>query len=191
MKKAALLLASLFLGYQSFALVHSLSDLTWNSWWLTLLMPVLLNLFVTGTFAFAGFALPTHRLLPEAYYHVRSPKQLLRWCQRLGVEQFRQFLLATFWRDRKQQAKYFDGTIAGVGHLDQESRKSEFGHLLPLLIISGVVVYLFVLGAVVPALVTLVINVIFNFYPILLQRHHRMRIQRMMDIHQRRAQRKP
>lgn len=55
--------------------------------------------------------------------------------------------------------------------------KSEFGHLIPFLILSIVSIYLLMVGLSKLAVFTLLINVIGNFYPIILQRHHRMRIQ--------------
>lgn len=55
--------------------------------------------------------------------------------------------------------------------------KSEFGHLIPFIIISFVSSYLILIDLVKLILFTLLINLIGNLYPIILQRHHRMRIQ--------------
>ena len=104
------------------------------------------GLFVTGVAAFLGFAWPTQRLLPDAYYAIRDPGRLRRAYRGLGVEYFRRFLLATFWRSPAQRAKYFSGTRASLPRLLEMSRKSEFGHLVPGVVCAGAAVVLAVLG---------------------------------------------
>lgn len=142
---------------------------------------VFLNLCITGIFAFAGFALPTERLFPNSYYHVYKPKLLKKICKLMNIDAFRAFLLATVWRNRDQQKKYFDGTKSGIDNLIVQSKKSEFGHLIPFILILLLSAYVLYLGKWKIALTTTLINVIFNLYPIFLQRHHRMRIQRLAD----------
>ena len=184
-KKFIFLLAAVFLAYQSWRMIINLPAIPFEVLWLDALIAVLLNLFVTGTFAFAGFALPTQRLLPDAYYRVRRPKLLKSVYRRLGVDAFRRFLLATFWRKRTNQKRYFNGRADGLSELDRQSRKSEFGHLFPFLLLVGLCVFLLDLDRPHAAAITLLINVLFNFYPILLQRHHRMRIQPLADRYRR------
>lgn len=86
-------------------------------------------------------------------------------------------LLATFWKDQKQRQKYFDGSKNGIENLRIQSMKSEFGHLIPLVIISLVIIYLMLIGKIILGVMTLFWNILGNLYPIILQRYHRMRIQ--------------
>ena len=175
-KRLLLTLASAFLAYQSYGLwafaktVPTLSPPAQAGYALAL------ALFVTGVFAFAGFAWPTHRLLPDAYYAIRRPGRLRRAYRALGVEHFRRFLLATFWRSDAQRAKYFSGTRAGLGQLDTMSRKSEFGHLAPLVVLAVAAEVLIDSGAAWAAATLTVANLLGNGYPILLQRDHRRRL---------------
>ena len=136
-----------------------------------------INLFITGIFAFSGFAFPTQKLLPNSYYQIHHPKTLKKIYESLRVHMFRQILLATIWKSQKQRKKYFNGKENGIPNLEEQSRKSEFGHLIPFIIIGFVAFYLFVIGLTKIGLISLLINLIGNFYPIILQRHHRMRIQ--------------
>lgn len=136
-----------------------------------------MNLFVAGIFAFSGFAFPTQKILPISYYIIYHPKKLKRLYKLLRVNLFRQFILATLWKSQKQRKKYFNGTENGISNLTEQSMKSEFGHLIPFIIISFVSSYLILIDLVKLILFTLLINLIGNLYPIILQRHHRMRIQ--------------
>lgn len=176
-KNLLLTISSVFLIWQSYKLLLFLSIFRPSSWPLIILFAWLINLFVTGVFAFAGLAYPTQRLLPYSYYHISQPRRLSSICKFLRVDLFRGFLLATFWRSKEQRIKHFDGTKAGISNLQIQSKKSEIGHLLPFLILVALSVFWIATGKIKLGFTTLVINFIGNFYPILLQRHHRMRIQ--------------
>ena len=178
-KRALLTLASAFLLYQSIRLTPQFPNVAGAGWPLTLLIGWGYGLFVTGIFAFAGFAYPTQRLLPAAYYRVRRPDVLRRWYRRLGVSWFRGALLATLWRGKEQSGRYFNGRRDDLHHLRVQSEKSEFGHLLPLIVVTGVAVWLLARGAVRLAVVMQAVNVVGNFYPIVLQRYHRQRLDRI------------
>lgn len=58
--------------------------------------------------------MPTERLLPQAYYAVRNPRQLLWWFRTFRVELFRKFLLVTLWRNKQKGKEYFDGTTGVI-----------------------------------------------------------------------------
>ena len=136
LKKIILPLASIFLLWQSYSLIAQIHHLETQNWGLLILIGWVINMFITGIFAFTGFAFPTERLLPESYYQVRKPKQVKKWFKIFGVEWFRKFLLATVWRSKAQQKRYFDGTREGFDNWIRQSKKSEFGHLLPFIIIN-------------------------------------------------------
>ena len=141
----------------------------------------LLNLYVLGVFAFAGFALPTQNLFPQKYYKINNGKSLKIWNKRLRMNYFRKFLLATVWRDKEAQRKYFDGTKTGLEKLITNSKKSEFGHLIPFFILNGLVIYILILGKLQLGFWTLFMNIFANLYPVLLQRDHRRRISVLSD----------
>jgi len=176
-KKTLLSVASIFLIWQSYDLLTHLDKLEINSWGLIIFIAWIINLYITGIFAFSGFAFPTQKLLPKSYYTIRHPEKLRRTYKLLRVDLFRKMLLATFWRNKKQRKKYFNGKEDGISNLVKQSMKSEFGHLLPFILIILLSFYLILSGALKLGLFALLINFIGNLYPIILQRHHRMRIQ--------------
>ncbi len=176
-KKLFLSIASLFLLMQSYKLLSSIDKLESNSWGFTIFIAWIINLFITGVFAFAGFAFPTQKLAPKKYYKIYHPKRLKQVYKVLQVDLFRKMLLATLWKSKAQRKKYFDGKKDGISNLETQSMKSEFGHLLPFILLCMVSIYLCNIGLYQLAIVCFLINWIGNFYPIILQRHHRMRIE--------------
>lgn len=95
----------------------------------------------------------------------------------LRVDVFRNLLLATLWRNQQQRKNYFDGTKEGIAALEENSKKSEFGHLIPFVLLNVLGIYLLVIGNIKLGVFCVFWNFVGNLYPILLQRHHRMRIQ--------------
>lgn len=178
-KKILLSIASIFLLVQSYSLLTNISKLEIDSWGMEVFLAWIINLFITGIFAFAGFAFPTQKILPNSYYKIHSPEILNNAYKLLGVDLFKKILLSTLWKNKSQRKKYFNGKRKGIVSLAEQSMKSEFGHLIPLIIISLLSIYLIVIGTGRLGAFTLLINLIGNLYPIILQRHHRMRIQRL------------
>ncbi len=173
---------SLFLAYRTYDLLRLLNFKapqecgTWENF----LNAAFLSAFVTGFFAFFGFAYPTSKLLPKNYYRIQSPEFLQIVYQMLAVEGFRKLLLIFFWGSSKNRKKYFNGTKAGISQFIYETHQSEFGHLMAGIAIATLSIPLALWGHWEVVLWLTIINVIGNFYPIILQRAHRIRIQRMV-----------
>ncbi len=140
---------------------------------------VLLNIFITGVFAFVGFAYPTNKILPNTYYSVRFPHFLQKFSKAIGMKYFRVALMKVFWGSAKNRKKYFNGTKQGIQNFDFQTRQSEFGHLASFVALLAVALYMFIKGHYLDGAVTSLINFVGNFYPILLQRLHRIQIERM------------
>jgi hypothetical protein len=178
-KRTLLTLASAFLIWQSYDLLIHIDGFQTDSWLGNLFLAWVISMFITGIFALAGFAHPTQRLLPKSYYEINQPQKLESTYKLLNVALFRKLLLATLWRNKKQRGQYFDGKRKGLNNLIENSQKSEFGHLIPFVILNFIAVYLITVGLVKLGIFVFFINVLGNFYPVILQRHHRMRIQRL------------
>lgn len=182
-KKVLFPLISIFLAYRSYELLKMIGTLepAELSFWIKLLLSFLLNLFATGIFAFAGFAYKTNKLLPESYYRINNKELVNKLSTFLKIEYFRKFLLVLFWGKRKNRQKYFDGTKSGLKHLDYQTRQSEFGHLSALVLIQLIVVMIFIKEHYLISFLTTMINFVLNFYPVLLQRKHRIQIERILN----------
>lgn len=180
LKKILFPLLSLFLAYRSFELMSALlGQNEWMSMELNILWAFLLNLFVTGVFAFTGFAYPTHKILPDVYYKIQNETLLKNWYKILGVKYFRIGLILAFWGSKKNRKKYFNGTKSGIQNFIYQTKQSEIGHLLAFVVLLMLSIILTIDQQLQLAAFTFIINFIGNFYPIVLQRHHRIRISRL------------
>ena len=140
---------------------------------------LMLNVSITGIFAFPGFVLPTSKILSASYCDIKRPALLRAVYKYMGVAAFRRTLMAAFWGKKRNRTKYFDGRKSGLANLAYQSRQSEFGHLGAFLVITGAAVVLLLNGHVELAGMTTRMNFVGNIYPLILQRHHRMRIDRL------------
>ena len=165
------------MAYLSVSLLNLIFDLKSTNVIINTIFAIFVNLCITGVFAFAGFALPTYRLLPDGFYNILNSKSVKMLYNRTKAEWFRDFLLATFWKNKNKQKQFFDGTRTHLMHLVNQTKSAEFGHLMPLMIIGFLSIVFAVQVDVYLGLATMLINIFFNFYPIVLQRHHRMRVQ--------------
>lgn len=181
-KKVLLSGFSLFLAYQTYKLFYLLLSQSINlNWVYAFFVACLINLFITGFWAFLGFAFPTHKLLTQTYYNQIHLKRVNRWYKVLKGDLFRLFLLATFWKSKKQRAKYFNGKISGIDEMIYQSKQAEFGHLAAFLLILISCILLGFKNYWNTLMISIIINVLFNFYPVLLQRYLRGRILKMKN----------
>ena len=180
MKKILFILLSIFLAYHSFEMIPKIIyQKGYDQFVPSFIFSWYLSLCITGVFAFAGFALPTQKLMPELYYKIRDRKKLFKYYKLLRVDVFIKLLIKFFYGKPKNKAAYFNGKRSGLDHFIANTKKSEFGHLIPFVIISILVTYFIIYGKYYFAFGLLFFNIIGNFYPIIVQRHHRARLVRM------------
>ncbi|WP_234369106.1 glycosyl-4,4'-diaponeurosporenoate acyltransferase CrtO family protein [Brumimicrobium mesophilum] len=140
----------------------------------------LITLFITGIFAFIGFAYPTNKLLPYRYYNIKNPVTLKKVSRTLGVKYFQILLMLAFWGSKKNRKKYFDGTKSGLKNFIYQTKQSEFGHFGAFIGIITISIILIFHGYYNIVIAMTIINIIGNLYPILLQRLHRERISKVI-----------
>lgn len=141
----------------------------------------MINLYATGVLAMLGFIFPTHKVLPNNFYKIQNTGFLTSVYKTLGVSYFRFLLLLFFWGNKKNRKKYFDGTRSGLMNFIYQSKQSEFGHLAAFCSIFLISIVPLLKGFwAIFGFITL-INFIGNFYPIILQRYHRIRIGKILD----------
>ena len=140
-----------------------------------------LSLTLTGIFAFVGFVFPTSRLLPKSYYEVESPLNWKRLAELMQLELFRKLLLIFFWGG-KNRKRFFNGKRDGLDGMLYETEQTEFGHFGGFILTIPFTVILVFRGFYLWALFLQFFNLFGNFYPILLQRTHRIQLQRIMRL---------
>ena len=182
-KKILYPLISLFLLYRSIELMRHLyySDPIDFRFGESVLIAFLITLFATGIFAFAGFAFPTSRLMPKNYWLPKNPNQLNSLFSIMGVNTYKSILVLLFWGRASNKKKYYNGTRKGLEDFNFQTKQSEFGHLCAFVIILFASLLLLIKGYYLLVFIMTVINIIANLYPIILQRHHRIRIYRLAE----------
>ena len=179
-QKCLLVSFSAFLIWQSIQLVCNIAEVTHATTLGDILaQAILLNLFITGIFL-VGYALPLHRLLPDSYYRSVGSKAFSSACSILKMEIFRKMLRLTFWGPRNNRKHFFNGRKSGLAQFEMNTRISESSHVLAFASITTVSFYLAAVANINLAIIATLINVVFNFYPAMLQRYHRSRLQIMM-----------
>lgn len=182
MKKLIFSLFSVFLGYRSYQIILALiakkaTDFNFPE---EFAISFMLTLFVTGIFAFPGFAIPTSKLLPNSYYQIKNPKRLNQIYHLLGVNYFRSLLLIFYYNKKKPRKKFFNSKRNGISKFSYQTKQSEFGHLGAFITISLCSIVLLVHNFYFMVLLIMLINTIGNLFPVVLQRYHRMRIDQLL-----------
>lgn len=179
-KRVFLIGLSCLMVYISYSLIDFTFKFKSDALTIDIFMAIFINICITEIFAFSGFALPTYQLLPKSYYVINNSRSLKNYYHNLKVNWFHTFLLGTFWKKQEQRKKFFNGKRSNLDHFIIETKKAEFGHLIPFILINLLAIVYIAMQLYFLAIFTVTINVIFNFYPIILQRYHRMRIQMVL-----------
>jgi hypothetical protein len=139
---------------------------------------VFINLFVTGFFTIV-YAFPAYRLFPDKYYRISNPGLLKSFCKIIRIDLFKALLLHTIWRKKQNRKYYFNGLRTGFENFERTTKEGEFAHSLGFCIVMILTIIIGLKTEVLFALMILFINVLFNFYPFILQRFHRMRLEEL------------
>jgi hypothetical protein len=140
-----------------------------------LLDAVFVNLFVTGIFTIA-YSFPAYRLLPAKYYSIQNPKLLKIIGQIIQIDLFKKLLIRTIWNKKQNKKYFFSGSRKGFDDLEITTMRSEFGHFCGFCIIMILTIVIGLKTNYSVAIMIFTGNILFNFYPFMLQRFHRLRL---------------
>jgi hypothetical protein len=125
--------------------------------------------------------------LTSSYYNEKAWEQRGKVYERFGVNFFRKLLVWIGWEKLNKKAKPVQKNTEALTHLYYETKKSEINHLIILFIVLGFNVFVAIQFGVLKSLWLLLLNVLLNLYPILLQRYNRPRIERAINLSKRRS----
>ena len=140
-----------------------------------LIQSILLDFYLLGIFSM-GFAWPIHRLFPDSYYEAVRSESFASVCASLRIKQFRKLLRLTIWRTWLSRRFFFDGTRSGLARYDQNTRRAEFIHTMAFAVILLASLHIGMSGDPLLAVAVFLVNVVWNFYPTILQRYQRSRL---------------
>lgn len=175
LKKTLHLIFSSFLVWQTYLLAEKLIFNHPDSIANKLLDAIFLNVFVTGIFTIV-YSFPIHKALPKRYYTIQNPALLKRIGQIIQIHLFKRLLTHTIWRKQQNKKHFFNGHRSGFADLEIATRKSEFGHFAGFCVVTLLTIVIWVKTHATVVIFIFVINLLFNFYPFMLQRFHRMRL---------------
>lgn len=181
-KKILFTVLAVFLVVQSFNLTKALWRVGGLSGVECLVWAFLLNLFVTGVFAFLSFVFPISKLFSTSFYSNVSASRIVWLYSLFRVKYFKRILMFFYWGRKKQRKDFFTGGKKGIMALDFKSKQAEIGHLLPFIVLLILSVVIFVQGKALLGVLILAINLLGNFYPVLMQRKLRLRLQFFENI---------
>lgn len=137
-----------------------------------------------------SFALVAHFILMAWVSSILGPRvqipdhgwlRVRHWESRvypaLGVRLFGKLLDISGWNRVVTRERGFDGTRAGLGELDQHTRRSEVAHSICLVVSAALSAGLLSTGAWHSAAWLTALGLLFHLYPALLQRLLRARLQ--------------
>jgi len=174
-KKILHSLFSAFLIWQTIMLVERLLDNQPTDFSSKFLDAIFINLFVTGIFTIV-YSFPAYRLLPLGYYKIKNPR-LLKMCGHIiQIDLFKKLLIRTIWNKKQNKKYFFSGLRNGFSDLEITTMKSEFGHFIGFVIVMILTVLIGIRDNLTLAIMILFVNIFFNFYPFMLQRFHRLKL---------------
>ena len=109
----------------------------------------------------------------SAYFEARPFERdgaIYRW---FGASLFRSLLRSSGWHRLTWGGRPLDGTLTSLRDFEYRSKGAELVHLLAMICVAGVTVYVGWRHSISGTLWLVPSNILFNVYPVLLQRHNR------------------
>jgi hypothetical protein len=118
----------------------------------------------------------------STYYEIKPFEQSGRVYEQLGISLFKKMVrrgpLSVFSPTLRFPAQK---TIPALGNLENEMRKAETSHMAIFFIILLLIIYALFKGWLDTVAWFLLFNILFNGYPVLLQRYNRIKIQELIN----------
>ncbi|UKJ07015.1 hypothetical protein [Solitalea lacus] len=141
--------------------------------------------FLLMAFVF-GFTETLKSQFTSSYYNGKGWERRGKIYEYLGINFFRKLLVWTGWERLNKKSNPIEKNTKALMNLHYQTKKSELGHLIILLIVLGFNVFVAFKFGVLKSLWLLILNVLLNLYPIFLQRYNRPRIERAINLSNRR-----
>lgn len=178
MKKTFILISITIAAIASiFALVHFMRmDSFAFAWALNFVLMIWVSAFIEAQ----------KSRLTSSYYDEKPWEQRGKIYEYIGINIFRKLLVLVGWEKVIRKSHPIEKNTQALINLHDQTKKSELGHLIIWFIVLGFNVFVaFKFGAQ-KASWLLILNVLLNLYPVLLQRYNRPRIERAIKVGRRR-----
>ncbi|WP_246121160.1 glycosyl-4,4'-diaponeurosporenoate acyltransferase CrtO family protein [Chitinophaga polysaccharea] len=120
--------------------------------------------------------------LTSSYYNEKGWERGGKIYEIFGINFYRKLLVWVGWEKLNKKSKPVEKNIKSLMNLHYQTKKSELGHIIILLIVFGFNVFTAFKFGVLKSLWLLGLNIVLNLYPIFLQRYNRPRIARAINL---------
>ncbi|TWR29966.1 hypothetical protein FPZ43_08955 [Mucilaginibacter pallidiroseus] len=125
--------------------------------------------------------------LTSSYFEEKAWEQKGKIYEYLGINIFKKFLVLIGWEKVFKYTYPIKTQSEALKNLYYQTKKSELDHLIIFIIVLGFNVFVAVKFGFVKSLSLLILNLVFNLYPIFLQRYNRPRIKKALMLSERRS----
>lgn len=105
----------------------------------------------------------------------------------IGINLYRKLLVWMGWEKLNKKLKPVEKSTAALMNLHYRTKQDELGHLIVFFIVLGFNIFVELEFGPVKSLSLLLLNVLLNLYPVLLQRYNRPRIERAVNLSKRKS----
>ncbi|MET0760380.1 MAG: hypothetical protein ABWZ56_08160 [Flavobacterium sp.] len=127
----------------------------------------------------------TQTLKPEfksTYYNEKKWEKKGKIYESLGVNVFRKLLVLIGWEKLNKKANPVKKSLDALIHLEYVTKQSELGHIIIFFIVIPFTIFVIVKFGITESLWLLILNIVLNVYPIILQRYNRPRLKKAINI---------
>ena len=124
--------------------------------------------------------------LTSSYYNQKTWERSGETYRYLGIDVFRKLLVWIGWEKVIRKSCPIEKNTKALVNLHYQTKRSEIDHLTIFVIVLAFNVFVAIQYGILKSLSLLILNVLLNLYPILLQRYNRPRIERALNLSKRR-----
>lgn len=118
--------------------------------------------------------------LGSTYYDAKSWEDRGRIYRWVGIDAFRNILVWIGWEKLNKASNPVNKHPATLKKLEYSSRQSELGHLIIFGFVAALALFIALRYGIAHTLWLLILNIILNLYPVILQRYNRPRLQNIL-----------
>lgn len=124
--------------------------------------------------------------LTSTYYNDKTWELKGKIYESFGINFFRKLLVWIGWEKLNKKSNPVQKNTKALLHLHYQTKQSELGHIIIFVIVMGFHIFVAFKFGILKSLWLLILNILLNLYPILLQRYNRPRIERAIKLSKRR-----
>lgn len=135
----------------------------------------------------------TETLKPEfksEYYLEKNWEKKGKVYEAFGINLFRKVLVLIGWEKMNKKANPVEKNLQALVHLEYRTKQSELGHIIIFFIVLAFTIYVAITFGIKESLSLIILNILLNVYPVLLQRYNRPRLQRAIILSRYRAEKR-